>query len=99
MEEECRNISWVSSQGRSLNRQYGNSIEKIFTKAARRHFLLQIAIGRCNDPDVNGCFGPSANRPDCTLLENTQEPNLTCQRHVANLIKKDGACVGRLEKA
>src|SRR6266568_6004094 len=40
------------SQWGDLNRKHIESVVKVFTKAARRHFLLQVPIGRSDDPHI-----------------------------------------------
>ncbi len=59
----------------------------------------EIDVRRGDQPDVQGHGFARPQAHDLTFLQNAQEFHLQCQRHVADLIEKQSAVVGRLEPA
>ena len=76
MFDEKRYVGRTLTQRRSIDRHYGNSIEKVFPEFAGRDLLVKVAIRSCNYADINRDFVVAANGSDCPLLQNAQELDL-----------------------
>src|SRR5215472_12920497 len=54
-------------------------------------------MGRGDDSDIGADWHAAANRCELTFLKHTQEPGLSVDRHVANLVEKQCAALRLLE--
>src|SRR5437016_13971277 len=68
------------SQWWDLNRKHIESVVKVFTKAARRHFLLQVPIGRSDDPHIREPRPVFAHALVTLLLQDAEQFALQFQR-------------------
>jgi hypothetical protein len=60
-----RDIFCSLSKWRQGNRHYIQAIKKIASESTYQHFLLKVAVGRCDDPDVDA----DVRRDGRTILE------------------------------
>src|SRR5260370_32791884 len=85
------------SQCRSLNGKPMEPIEKVFTKAARRHFLLQVTIGCSDDPHIREPRPVLAHALVTLLLQDAEQFALQFQGDFSDFIEENRPSVGRLE--
>src|SRR5260370_3100820 len=85
------------SQCRSLNGKPMEPIEKVFTKAARRHFLLQVTIGRSDDPHVREPRPVLAHALVTLLLQDAEQFALQFQWNLSDFIEENRPAFSRLE--
>jgi hypothetical protein len=62
-------------------------------------FLAQVAVGRRNEPEIHLARLVFADAIDLALFQHTQEMRLQIERHLADLIEKQGAAAGRFDLA
>jgi hypothetical protein len=74
-------------------------VEQVLAELPRRDRLLEIAIGRRDDPHVGLDRPRAADRREFALLEDAEQPGLRLHRHVADLVEEQGAARRLLEPA
>src|SRR5258708_25636485 len=79
--QERWDILAAFTQGRDLNRENAQAIEKVLPEAASIDFLLQVAIARSDDTDIDLARPWVANALQFLLLQNAHQFRLHCQRH------------------
>src|SRR5262245_42540970 len=84
-------------QGRNLNGCDADAIEEIASKAAGAHVGEQIAVARGHQPELNLAWAVAAEWIDLTALQDPQEVGLDLERHLPDLVEKEGPRVGRLD--
>ena len=94
-----RDVFAALRQRRQLQRDDVQPIKQIFTKGALSTHLIEIAMGGRNDAHINIDRLRRADRSHRTVLQHAQQFGLERERHVANLIEKQAAAVGRLKQA
>src|SRR5467141_3395922 len=85
------------SQCRNLNRKYIEPVVKVFTKAARRDFLLQVTIGRSDDPHIGEPRPVLTHALVTLLLQDAEQFALQFQGDFSDFIEENGSAFGRLE--
>lgn len=75
------------------------AVEQIFAKLAIGHSFLQILVGGGDDPHIHLHRLVAADPVELAIGQHPQQPGLHIQRHVANLVEKQGTAVGLLEAA
>src|SRR2546427_1302269 len=85
------------SQWWDLNRKHIESVVKVFTKAARRHFLLQVPIGRSDDPHIREPRPVLAHALVTLLLQDAEQFALQFQRNFSDFIEENRPSFSRLE--
>ncbi len=60
--------------------------------------LLQVAMGRRDDPNVDRDRISAADGPHLVFLQHAQQFHLQTHRHVADLVEEQSAALGRLEQ-
>ncbi len=73
-------------------------VEEVLAESLLRHLVLQVAVGRGQDPGVEPDFGVSTDRPDRALLERAQELGLHPGRHLSDLVEEEGPARGLQEE-
>src|SRR2546428_10976247 len=77
------------SQWWDLNRKHIESVVKVFTKAARRHFLLQVTIGRSDDPYSREPRPVLAHALVTLLLQDAEQFALQFQGDLSDFIEEN----------
>ena len=80
-----------------LDRKHAESVEQILPKLAVDDEFFEIAIGRRNDPHVNGPRNVVADSFEFTFLQYTQQFALQFERNLAYLVEEYRAAVGKLK--
>ena len=75
------------------------AVEQILAKLAIGDPLLQILVGGRDDPYIHLHRLVASDSIELAIGQDTQQPGLHIQRHVADLVEKQGAAVGLLEAA
>ena len=99
MSDQNRQVLDPPSKRGNLDRHHGETKVQIATKGAIFDPRLEILIGRCDHPGVDLAGRVLSDALDLTLLENSKKLGLERQRHVPDLVEKEGAAVGGLELA
>ena len=86
-------------QGWDVDSDCAEPVIEVFPEAFVPKHLLQIAVGGCNDLDVQGNLFRASKGSNALLLKNAQKFDLGFERDFGNLIQKDGPCISRSEKA
>ena len=76
LEEVARDLQDVvtaRAQRRHLDGKHAQAIEQVLAKAAVGHSLLEVAIGCCDDADVDGMSAVVADTLVLTLLQHPQQ--------------------------
>ena len=74
-------------------------VVEVLAEAARADLVLEDAVGRGDDADVDLLGLAVADAEDDALLQRAQELDLEVQRQLADLVEEERAPVGRLELA
>src|SRR6058998_3164597 len=85
------------SQWWDLNREHIEPVVKVFTKAARRHFLLQVPIGRSDDPHIREPRPVLAHALVTLLLQDAEQFALQFQWNFSDFIEENRPSFSRLE--
>ena len=75
------------------------AVVEILAEAAGADLLLEVAVGRGDDADVDLLGLAVADAEDDALLQRAEELHLEVQRQLADLVEEERALVGRLELA
>ncbi len=94
-----QNIGSPLTQRLPCQWKYRQAIKQVFTKAPRRHFTCQIAVGGRHYANVQNDRLARAHTLDFALLQHTQQFGLQPQRHFGNLVQQDRPAVRLLELA
>ena len=89
-----RSRSGGTSSTTTFNRKY-----RVLAEVAVGDFLLEVPVGRRDDPAVGGQQGVTAHAAELSLLQHAQQLRLQRQRHVGDLVEEQGAAGGLLELA
>ena len=99
MANEQRNVIPPLTQRGYADGENIQPIVKVGAKFLLFHHLLQIAIGRGDQPGVSAERSCAAQALEFALLQNSQQFRLQLQRNFADLIEKHGAAIRQLEPA
>ena len=96
--------SRAASPGRSASdgnpdHDLGEAVIEILAESPRSDHLLQILVGRADDPGVDRDRLAAADPLDHPLLQEAQQFHLQRQRDVADLVEEQGAAMGHLDLA
>src|SRR5262245_30094739 len=94
---EIGNVVEPFSERRQPERHDVEAVEQIFAEQTLVDLLLQIAIGRGDDPDIRLDRRAAADRGVFALLQHAQKTRLRFHRHVADLVEKERASFGLFE--
>src|SRR5712671_3055900 len=85
------------SQCWDLDRKHIEPIVEVFTKAARRNFLLQVTIGCSDDPDIREPRPILAYALVTLLLQDAEQFALQSHRNFTDFIQENRPAFSRLE--
>ena len=92
LDEVCRKLRDVFrpfAEWRQDDRKHTEPVEQIGTKAAGRHFLLQVSVGGRENTYVDGSRNLLSEAFELTLLQNSEQLRLQLQRNLAHLVEKE----------
>src|SRR5690606_15694134 len=99
MPHEQRNVLTTLAQRRQVQRHDVQPVEQVFTETAFGDLLVELLVGRGENPDLNlDGLGTADTRND-SVLKNAKHLRLRRQAHVANFIQEQRAAVSLLELA
>ncbi|KAF5032439.1 hypothetical protein DSECCO2_617260 [anaerobic digester metagenome] len=87
------------AQGRDVDADHVQAIQEVRPETALGRLLLQVLVCGGDDLHVHGDGAPTADPHDLPVLQHTQQIDLHGQRHLADLVQKQGARVGQFELA
>ncbi len=93
------NILTALLEGGNMNADDVEAVKQILAKLAIGDPLLQILVGGCDDPYIHLHRLVATYPVELAIGQDPQQPGLHIQRHVADLVEKQGAAVGLLEAA
>jgi len=96
---EERDVLGALAQGRQVDGEDAQPVPEVAAELAARHHLRQIAVGRGDDPHVDGHAALRADALERAVLQDAQQPHLRCGRELADLIEEQRPRVGALEPA
>ena len=97
--QEKAQVARPLSQGGQQQTRHRKAIEEIFPESARRDFLGEGPVRRCDDPDIHLEWGCRADTQYLPFLEDTKELYLGGRGKLSNLVEEECSSVGRLEVA
>src|SRR5262245_7024770 len=102
LEEVARDLNHVvaaRAQRRDFDREDAQAIEQVLTKATIGDGLLEIAIRRGDDSNVDAVSAIVADALVLAFLQHSQQLALQIERNLSDFVKEDRASVGQLEAA
>src|SRR5581483_8260164 len=96
---ELIDVFLAIAKRRKADRVLVQAREEIAPKLLLLHVLMEIAVRRADDADVDLLGRRRAEREDLFRLEHAKELGLRLERHVADLVEKERAPVGELHEA
>src|SRR5215510_920939 len=96
---EHRNVLGALAERRQGDGEGVEAIEEVLAELAGGQGLLEVTIGRRDDPYANLAGDHVSDRLALARLEHAQEPALHLRRHIADLIEEDRPAVGLLKEA
>ena len=99
MPDEERDVARALAQRRDADREDVEPVEEILAEAPGGDGAPQVAIGRGDEPRVDLDRRLAAHAAEAPFLQDTQQPRLQLQRHLADLVEEDRAAVRELEGA
>ena len=97
--QQVVHVILVLAQRRDIQRHHVQMVEQIVTETAGGHFLLQVALRRGDDAQVDPDLLVAANTGKGVGLEYAQQPRLGLQVHVGDVADAQRAAVGLLQAA
>src|SRR4029079_11896826 len=85
------------AQQRHVQRKDAQPVVQILAKGAVGQQLLEVAMRRGDDADVDGDRPRASQALDLALLEDTQQLDLHVRRQVANFVEEDRGLIRQLE--
>ena len=98
-EGERGDIARALCQRVERHRKHVEPIEQIFAETACGDFRRKIAVGACDDADVDLDRGGRTDRDDFAFLQGAQKFGLQGQRHLGDFVEQQRAAVGSAEEA
>ena len=95
--DQRREIFEPLPQRRYANRKYIQTEEQILSKLAACDALLQISIGRGEDPDIRMLRLNAAEPLIRSLLKHTQQFHLHIDTHITDLVEEQCAALRQFE--
>ena len=96
---EQGNVFEVRAERRQRDRQHVESIVEVLAEPAGLDLLFEVAVRRRDHAHVHGDVVRAADALERLLFEEAQQLRLQRRHHLADLVEKHGAAVGRLEQA
>ena len=95
---EQRNIFRAFSKRRNVDGNHVEPVEEILTEKAFLDPFLDVHVGGRYDSQIQRDLLSAAYPGDLLVLDGTEKLGLKVQRHVADLVQKEGAGVGHLKE-
>ena len=95
--DQVGNVAEPLAQRRHLDRKHVQPEVEVFAERARRHRILEPAVGGRERPDVDMLAPLGADALDLAALEHPQQLGLGLELQVADLVEEQRAAVGQLE--
>ena len=99
MAGELRNVLAPLAQRWHGDREDVQPVVEVLAEAALADLVLELAVGRGDQPHVHLDRPVAADALELALLEHPQELRLQVQRQLADLVEEERAAVGELEAA
>ena len=99
MLDQRGNIFATLAQRRQAQGKDEDAVEQVLPEFSVAHERLEIVMSGDDHPHIHGNRAVAADALDFTLLKHAQQFRLHGERHVADLIEKDGAVLRLLELA
>src|SRR5690242_9634320 len=96
---ELRDVGFPFAQRWQINRKSIQPVVQILAEFPVPNHLLQVLVGRSNDPNIDSRGANATHGLELTLLEDTQELRLKFNRHVSNFVEEQSATVRQREPA
>src|SRR5262245_50781361 len=96
---EQENIVATLAQRREYDADHIEAIVQILAKAARTDQVFGSLVRRGDDTHIDPARFTCAESIDLSFLQHTQQFGLQQQRHVTDLVQKQGAAMGEFELA
>src|SRR5690554_5212546 len=97
MVHQKRDIVQMIAQGGHPDLEHIEAIQQVQAKTLLDHTVMEIPMGRADDPDIDRDRPRAPDPHDLTLLEDTQQGGLHLHGHIANFVEKYGPAIGELE--
>jgi hypothetical protein len=94
-----RNVFATLAQVRDADWNHTQAVVKVFTEKIFGNGLIEVAIGSRNHPHIDWNLARPADRSHGALLQDAEEFHLHSQRHLADLVEKDGSSAGNFEQS
>ena len=99
MIDQQRNVLTARTQRRQVELYYFEAVVEIAPEFPLRDRLTKVAVGRGNQPDIDGDRFGATNPCHLPLFHDPQQPHLARKGHFADFIEKDGASLSLFEGA
>ena len=90
---EQRDVVGALAQRRQVHREHVDAVVEVLAEAAARDELIEIAVGRGDDADVDATILIVADPAELLRLQDAQELGLQRQRQLADLVEEQRAGV------
>ncbi len=97
MPREKRYVRPALPERRHIYRDDVQPEVEVFAEPVGLYFRFEVLVRGRDDPDVHPHRDISADAVELVFLKNAEHFRLSVEVHVADLVKKDGSLVGRLE--
>lgn len=88
---ECGNIFFAFAQGGQVDREDMEAVVEIASEPAGLYFFFEVAVGGCDDADVDFDGAIATDAFDLFFLEEAQEFDLEFEGEFTDLIEEEGA--------
>src|SRR4051812_14492749 len=96
---EQRNVLAPFAQGHRLDRKHVEPEIEVLAKTSALNLLLEVAIGRGDDADVDRAGALLADAFEIAFLQYAQQLALQFERDLADFVEEQRAAIGELEPA
>jgi hypothetical protein len=97
--DQLGDVVGALAQGRQVDADDAEPVEQVLAEAPGPDLVLEVAVGRRDDPDVDLDRLARPDPPDLALLEGAQQLGLEIERQLAELVEEQGPAVSQLEQA
>jgi hypothetical protein len=95
---EKRDVIASIPKRRDLDRNYAQAEEEVAPESARFCFISEIAVGRCDDPNIYFDRRCAADALELLLLQYAQQLRLQIESHLRDFIEQKRTTMGSLER-
>ena len=97
--EQRRDVLHPFAQRRQAQAQHGQPIEQVGPEAAVLYARFQVAVGGADHAHIDRHGPRAAHAHHFAFFKDAQQSRLQAQGHLADLVEKQRAAIGRLEQA